>query len=200
MTGAIQHLLSPNQQEIKLEPHSPNRHTPQYPSTPSPNPYTSQQNLAAFSSFQTQPNYIYSSNTSGINEILLDLYKTDNPVIVNSNIANTCAGLSTSIAAGPTGTTMPISLSDAMNPLDQTANTNPLDNNNSYIMNISSSFLNAADQLSTSFLNFLDDPVQGIQQGQQVEPAQQAQQCQNDQADDNDDENISGSFLKMNLQ
>lgn len=181
----MQHLLSPSQQEIKPEPHSPKRHTPQYSTTPSPNPYFPQPNLAGIPSYQPQPDYIYSGNSVGFNEILLDLYKTNNPVIGESNIA------STSTAVSSTGTTMPIPLSDTTNQLDQAANTqNPLDNN-SYIMNISSSFLNAADQLSTSFLNFLDDPTQGNQQ------AQQAQQGQNDQADE---ENMSGNFLKMNLQ
>lgn len=195
----MQHLLSPNQQDIKLEPHSPNRHTPQYPSTPSPNPYTPPQNMAGIPSYQPQPDYIYSGHSSGINEILLDLYKTNNnPVLIGESNIGTVPSASTAI--GHTGTTMPITLSDTMNQLDQAANTqNPLDNNSSYIMNISSSFLNAADQLSTSFLNFLDDPVQGTQQVQQTQQAEQAQQGQNNQSDA-DEENMSGSFLKMNLQ
>lgn len=194
----MQHLLSPNQQEIKLEPHSPKRHTPQYPNTPSPNPYVPQQNLAGISCYQPHPEYTYSGDSSGINEILLDLYKPNNPVIQERNIADICADPSPSTAIAHTGTTMPITLPDTnMNQLDQAANTqNPLDNNSSYIMNISS-FLNEADQLSTlstGFLNFFNDPVQGCQQVQQAQ-----QQGQNEQADA-DEENMSGSFLRMNLQ
>lgn len=192
----MQHLLSPKKQEIKLEPHSPKRLTPQNPNTPSPNPYVPQQNFAGIPSYQPQPDYTYSGDS--INEILLDLYKPNNPVIGESNTVDICVGSSPSTAIDPTRTTMSITLPHTnMNQLDQAANTQtPLDNNSSYIMNISS-FLNEADQLSTlstGFLNFFNDPVQGCQ------PVQQAQQHDRNEQADADEENVSGSFLRMNLQ
>lgn len=183
-TGAMQHLLSPNQQEIKREPYSPNRKTPQHPTTPSPNPYVPQPNLASVSNYQPQPDYWYAGNSSSFNELLLDFYKPNSPVIEKSKIADTGAVPSTSNAVGPTGTTMPITLTDTMNQLDQAANTqNPLDNS-SYFMNMDSSLLNAENQLSENFLNFFNDPVQGT-------PAQQEQI---DLVD-----NMPDSFIRMNL-
>lgn len=188
----MQHVLPPNKQEIKLEPHSPNRRTPQYAATLSPNPYVQQPNLASVSNYQPQPDYYYSGNSSSFNELLLDFFKPNSPIIGKSKIADTGAGPSNSNAVDPTGTTMPITLTDTTNQLDRAANTqNPLDNS-SYLMNIDSSLLNAENQLSENFLNFLNDPAHGTQQAQQV---------QHGQIDlvDVDEDNMSDSFVRMNI-